>query len=143
LRRMFLALAAMLFLLAPAMEATTADYRVIVNPEVKGSQIPRATLSSIFLRKAAHWGDGTSVQPVDQSIRARVRMSFTADILGQDMVSVQMYWQRRIASGVTPPPVKPSDEEIVAFVAANAGAIGYVSADTPLPASVKEVQVIN
>ena len=139
---MFLALAAMLFLLAPAMEATTADYRVIVNPEVKGSQIPRATLSSIFLRKAAHWGDGTSVQPVDQSIRARVRMSFTADILGQDMVSVQMYWQRRIASGVTPgqglwtaivagfqhhlsKPVEPN--ELIAIVTSLAGRSGAES----------------
>jgi ABC-type phosphate transport system substrate-binding protein len=143
LRRLFLALAAVLLLLAPAGEATTAEYRVIVHPDVKGTQIPRAALSSIFLRQAPRWGDGSSVLPVDQSLRSRIRMSFTADVLGQDLVSVQMYWQRRIANGVTPPPVKPSDEEIVAFVASNPGAIGYVSADTPLPASVKEVSVTN
>jgi ABC-type phosphate transport system substrate-binding protein len=42
-----------------------------------------------------------------------------------------------------PPPVKTSDEEIVSFVASTPGAIGYVSASTPLPDSVREVTVVD
>ena len=46
------------------------------------------------------------------------------------MSAVANYWQRQIFSGRgTPPPIKESDAEVIAFVAANPGAIGYVSAD--------------
>lgn len=120
-----------------------ARYRVIVHPGVKGTQIPRAALSSLFLKQASKWGDGTAAQPVDQSLRSSVRMSFSADVLRQPLVEVQMYWQRQIASGHVPPPVKTSDEEIVSYVASTPGAIGYVSAETPLPDSVRQVAVVN
>jgi ABC-type phosphate transport system substrate-binding protein len=110
---------------------------------VKGSQIPRAALSSIFLKQAPRWGDGSAVLPVDQSVRSPVRHSFSNDVLQQGLVEVQVYWQRKMASGLTPPPVKTSDEEIVAFVASTPGAIGYVSSSTPLPDSVREVAIIN
>ena len=122
--------------------AAEAAYRVIVNPQVKGSQIPRGTLSSIFLKQAAKWGDGSPVLPVDQSMRSRVRQSFTADVLGQPMVELQMLWSRKVATGVTPPPVKQTDEDVIAFVAATPGAIGYISTTTPLPESVREVAIV-
>jgi ABC-type phosphate transport system substrate-binding protein len=120
-----------------------ARYRVIVHPSVKGSQIPRTALSSIFLKQASKWGDGTAAQPVDQSLRSSVRVSFSADVLDKPLVEVQMYWQRQIATGKVPPPVKTSDEEIVSYVASTPGAIGYVSPETPLPDSVRQVAVIN
>ena len=127
---------------APVVSAD-ARFRVIVHPQVKGNQISRAALSSIFLKQAAKWGDGSAAQPVDQSMRSPVRMSFSADVLQQALVEVQMYWHRRIATGHVPPPVKMSDEEIVAFVASTPGGIGYVSPNTPLPDSVREVAVVN
>lgn len=128
----------------PAAPTALADapYRVIVHPDVQGSQIPRAALSSIFLKQAPRWGDGTPVLPVDQSVRSSVRRSFSGDVLRQGLVEVQVYWQRKMSAGVTPPPVKPSDEEVVSFVASTPGSIGYVSAGTPLPASVKVVAVV-
>jgi hypothetical protein len=73
---------------------------------VKGSQIPRAILSSIFLKQAPRWGDGQPVQPVDQSLRSKIRQSFVADVLQQPMVEVQIFWSRKMATGVTPPPVQ-------------------------------------
>ena len=127
---------------APVVSAD-ARFRVIVHPQVKGSQIPRAALSSIFLKRAPKWGDGSAVRPVDQSLRSPLRMSFSADVLEQDLIAVQMYWQREIASGRVPPPVKASDEEIVAFVASTPGAIGYVSPGTALPDTVRELAVVN
>jgi ABC-type phosphate transport system substrate-binding protein len=127
---------------APVVSAD-APYRVIVHPQVKGTQIPRAALTSIFLKQAPRWGDGTAVLPVDQSVRSSIRKSFSGDVLQQGIVEVQVYWQRKMSSGVTPPPVKASDEEIVSFVATTPGAIGYVSAGTPLPDSVKAVEITN
>jgi ABC-type phosphate transport system substrate-binding protein len=144
LRRAFI-LALALGTAASASPSVSGDvpFRVIVHPQVKGSQIPRAALSSIFLKQAPKWGDGSPVQPIDQSVQSSVRKSFSADILQQGIVAVQVYWQRKMSNGVVPPPVKTSDEEVVAYVASTPGAIGYVSAATPLPDSVKPVEVTN
>ena len=119
-----------------------SSYRVIVHSQVKGSQIPRATLSSIFLKQAPRWGDGQLVQPVDQSMRSRIRQSFVADVLQQPLVEVQIFWSRKMATGVTPPPVKQTDQDVVAFVAATPGAIGYVSTSLPLPEGVREIAIV-
>ena len=135
--------AAVLAVGAAPVASADATFRVIVHPQVKGSQIPRAALTSIFLKQAPKWGDGSAVLPVDQSVRSPVRRAFSSDVLQQGLVEVQIYWQRKMASGVTPPPVKTSDEEIVSFVASTPGAIGYVSSSTPLPDSVREVAVVN
>jgi ABC-type phosphate transport system substrate-binding protein len=119
-----------------------AAYRIIVHPQVKGTQIPRAILSSIFLKQAGRWGDGSPVQPVDQSMRSKLRQSFVTDVMQQPMFEVQVFWNRKMAAGVTPPPVRQTDEEVIAFVAANHGAIGYISSSTPLPESVRELLII-
>jgi ABC-type phosphate transport system substrate-binding protein len=127
--------------LVPSSGADT-PYRVIVHPTVKGSQIPRATLSSIFLKQAPRWGDGSPVLPVDQSMRSAIRQSFAAQVLQRPLIEVQMFWNRRMATGITPPPVKQTDEEIVAFVAATRGSIGYVSSALALPDSVRSITIL-
>jgi ABC-type phosphate transport system substrate-binding protein len=139
----FVLAAAVLAVGAAPVVSADAPFRVIVHPQVKGSQIPRAALSSIFLKQAPKWGDGSTVLPVDQSVRSAVRRSFSSDVLQQGLVEVQVYWQRKMAKGLTPPPVKTSDEEIVSYVASTPGAIGYVSSSTLLPDSVKMVEITN
>lgn len=119
-----------------------ATYRVIVNPSVKGNQIPRGTLNSIFLRQAPRWGDGSPVQPVDQSFRSSIRRLFANDVHQRPIMELQIFWNRRMSNGVMPPPVKQTDEEIVAYVASTPGAIGYVAPTTALPDSVKEIAII-
>jgi len=128
---------------AAPVASADGTFRIIVHPQVKGSQIPRASLTSIFLKQAPKWGDGSPVAPVDQSVRSPVRKAFSNDVLQQGLVEVQVYWVRKMATGSTPPPVKTSDEEILSFVASTPGAIGYVSSTTPLPDSVREVVVVN
>lgn len=127
----------------PGRDASAAGaFRVVVHPQVKGAEIPRAALSAIFLKQASKWGDGRPAVPVDQSIQSAVRRSFSFDVLQQSIVEVQVYWQRRITAGQVPPPVKTSDEEVVAFVASTPGGIGYVSATTTLPDTIREIAVV-
>jgi len=133
-------LAAGLAVLATSSPAAT-PFRVIVHHEVKGGKISRAALSSIFLKQAPKWGDGSVIAPVDQSVRSEVRRTFSGDVLLQGIAEVQIYWQRRMSSGVTPPPVKISDDDVVAFVGSTPGAIGYVSATTALPDTVKTIEL--
>ena len=128
---------------APANAAHDPSYRVIVHHQVRGTSISRGVLSSIFLRHVPKWGDGSAILPVDQSVRSAVRRSFSGDVLQQSIVEVQVYWQRRMSQGVTPPPVKTTDEDVVAFVASTPGAIGYVSSAALLPESVKAINLAN
>ena len=65
----------------------------------------------------------------------------TGTLVLQAVAEVQIYWQRRMTQGVTPPPVKTSDQEVVAFVASTPGAIGYVTAVTPLPEGVRAIEL--
>jgi ABC-type phosphate transport system substrate-binding protein len=117
--------------------------RVIVNPQVKGNQMTRTALTQIFLKQAARWGDGSPAQPVDQSLKSRVRSDFAYQFLGQAIIDIQMYWMRQMAKGVTPPPVRTTDDDVVAFVAQTPGAIGYVSSTVPLPDTVKAIEISN
>jgi len=118
-------------------------FRVIVHSQVKGNQVPRAVLSAIFLKQALKWGDGGPVVPVDQSVQSAVRRAFSNNVLRQGVVEVQVYWQRKIAAGQMPPPVKTSDEAVVAFVASTPGAIGYVSSSASLPDTVRELAIVD
>ena len=120
-----------------------ASVRVIVHPQVKGTQIPRAALVAIFLKQAQRWNDGSPVLPVDQSVKSTVRGSFSTRLLGQPLMDVQIYWQHKITAGITPPPVKTSDDEVIRFVAGTPGAIGYVSSSASLPDTVKAIEVSN
>lgn len=126
---------------APVDAASGSPYRVIVHHQVKGARISRGALTSIFLKQAPKWNDGSAILPVDQSVRSPVRRSFSGDVLLQGIPEVQIYWQRRMSQGVTPPPVKATDEEVVAYVASTPGAIGYVSPATPLPETVRPVEL--
>jgi ABC-type phosphate transport system substrate-binding protein len=82
-------------------------------------------------------------QPVDQSVKSPVRTAFSSRVLGQAIIEVQVYWQRKMSQGVTPPPVRTSDEDVVTFVARTPGAIGYVSGDVALPDTVRMIEVAN
>jgi hypothetical protein len=82
--------------------------------------------------------------PVDQCARAPVRRAFIASIIGLSMGELQMYWQRRVvADRVLPPPVMASDQDVLGYVAENAGAIGYVGAGTAIPEGVKVIAVVD
>ena len=101
--------------------------------------------AKMFLKNVTRWKDGKEIAPVDQSGRSEVRTEFTKDVLekaGMSRISaVESYWQQQIYSGRgVPPPVKAGDAEVVAFVAANPGSIGYVSA-TADTTGVKVVEV--
>jgi ABC-type phosphate transport system substrate-binding protein len=146
-RRMSFAVVAILALaaLGGTLPVVGADqtFKIIVNQDVQGTQIPRHVLSSIFLRGVLRWGDGHAVKPVDQSMRSPVREAFTQQVLAKRVEGMAYFWSEKIRNGVTPPPVKSSDADVIDYVASNEGAIGYVSASTPVPASVKSLEIID
>jgi len=140
------ALAALMILplLGPVPAASAdASFVVIVHPEIQGEELPKVILSAIFLRKAPRWEDGLEVRPVDQSLSSPLRAAFTAAVLDVPFNGIQRFWNDEIKKGVQPPPVKSSDQDVIAYVASTRGAIGYVSATVALPEAVKSMAVID
>jgi ABC-type phosphate transport system substrate-binding protein len=116
--------------------------KVVAHPTLPGNQIRKETLAEVFLGRTSRLANGQPIVPVDQSAQSTVRAAFSEGMLSQSVAAVQVYWMREIQKSRRPPLTKGSDAEVLAFVAANRGAIGYVSAATVTDESVKEVQVI-
>jgi ABC-type phosphate transport system substrate-binding protein len=122
-------------------------FKVVVHPGIAGAQIRREALAALFLKKSTRWGDGRLARPVDQSARSAVRELFSQAVLRQPVAGVAFYWQREITSGRAtaerlPPSVKGSDEEVLSFVKATEGAVGYVTAAAAVPDGVKVVKLV-
>ena len=141
--RMLVALLAVFVMLAPRTAAAqSATYKVIVNRENPVSSLSRDELSRLFLKKVTTWSNAKPVSVVEQKPTAPVREVFTKTVHGRQLGYITSYWQQMIFSGrATPPPEKSSDAEVSAYVAGNPSAIGYVDANTPLPAGVKVLNV--
>jgi ABC-type phosphate transport system substrate-binding protein len=114
--------------LAPS-PASADGYQVIANSGVGAASLTRAQVSQMFLKKLARWPDGKPVVAVDQAKTAAIREVFSRTVLGRGATAVVAFWQQQIFSGADVPPAeKASEAEVIAFVKATPGAIGYVSA---------------
>mgnify|MGYP000507025079 CR=1 FL=1 len=71
-------------ILLPATEVqpdeTTPSFQVIVNRSNPVSEIPRAEVSAMFMKRAKSWADGSEILPVDQTARSPLRAASTKRI---------------------------------------------------------------
>jgi len=122
--------------------AAEPGFKVVVNDSNTTTSISKEQLSRCFMKQANTWINGETVLAVDQAATSPVRSEFSTAIHERDVNAIKSYWQRQIFSGQgLPPPEAASDEETLAFVRANPGAIGYVSANVPLGAGIKVLEV--
>ncbi len=106
----------------------TPGFKIIVNVSNPLAVIAKDQLSKLFLKKTTKWENGTKALPLDQNEASSVRERFSKGVHNKGVTSVKSYWQKLIFSGrAVPPPVKSSDKEVVEYVKANPGAVGYVS----------------
>jgi ABC-type phosphate transport system substrate-binding protein len=133
------------FMLAAVTASAEAEqFQIVVHPTTQGANISRKALTAIFTGRALRWGDQTKVQPVDQSVRAPVRHIFTSQVLGMSLGELQLHWRRQMTKRrVHPPPTRSSDEDVLAFVAATTGAVGYVSTGVAIPDGVRVVALVD
>ena len=124
--------------------ASGQGFKIVVNQSNSSETISKQQLEKIFLKQTGAWSDGRPVIPVDQTASSSTRQGFSKAIFGREVNSIKSHWQRQIFSGRgVPPPEKGSDEEIIAFVRVNSGAIGYVSPATDIGAGVKVLEITN
>jgi ABC-type phosphate transport system substrate-binding protein len=131
---------------AVVLTATAEErYKVIAHPSVPITSAAPKDLSPLFLKKVTSyekWGSAQKVVPFDLGGDSATREAFTKSVHGKALTAIKSYWQQQIFSGRgTPPAELPNDGEVIAAVARTAGAIGYVSIDASLPATVKQIRL--
>jgi len=115
-------------LLADPTNGAKPGFRVVVNEANPVSSLSRQEISDLFLKKSSEWSGLGRVLPVDQTEGTAARESFNREIHRKSSTAVRAYWQQRVFSGRdVPPPEKDGDQEVLAYVRKNSGAIGYLS----------------
>lgn len=128
LTRVALAVTLLLTATSPTHGQKTERYRVIVHPSNPVTSLPRATVSALFLKQERTWARGMPVLPIDLGERSPVRAEFSKAVHRRVAGAVKAYWNQRAFLGRdVPPPEVATDAQVVAYVAANPGAVGYVS----------------
>lgn len=131
----------LLSFVASPMTAAAQDFKVIVNSANSTAELSADVASKLFLKQATKFPNGTAAQPVDQTKASATRAAFSKTVVGRPVSAVESYWQQQIFSGKEVPPVaKATDDDVIAYVKANPGAIGYVSSGAST-AGVKVVEV--
>jgi len=119
-------------------------YRVIVNPHNEITTIDRAFLRDAFLKKQTEWPaghQGGAIRPVDLSRKFVAHDQFAREVLQKTPAQLKTYWNQQIFSGKgVPPPEADTPEDVIAYVLANPGAIGYLPANAS-PGHAKLIEV--
>jgi len=106
-------------------------FKVVAHPDVPDLIVSKATLAKIFLRTRTRWDGGEKARPVDQATGSPLKASFARLILDRDLDALKAYWDQQVFAGKgVPPPEKPSDAAVVAYIADTPGAVGYISSST-------------
>jgi ABC-type phosphate transport system substrate-binding protein len=138
-----LVLAVVTLFAADMRPAAAEPFKVIAHRDNPAASISRAELSAMFMRRSRRWPHGVDVLPVDQKATSSVRDHFSARVHDHSVAFVIRYWHRVVFSGRgVPPPVAGSDAEVMTFVGANRGGVGYVSSAAQLPPGVKVLRVV-
>lgn len=122
--------------------ARAQEFTVIVNAANPIASMPRDDVAKLFLKKTVSWQSGAAASPVELPAAAKAREAFARAVLNKSIAQVKSYWQQQIFSGRdVPPPEKQSENDVVAFVRSNPGAIGYVSKGVDIGRGVKALAV--
>lgn len=128
-----LALIMRLLMIGAASAQETVSFKIIVNPTNNISSMTKEQVSELFLKKVTQWENGRKALPVDQVTSSPIREKFSKEIHEKSVTAINSYWRQKIFSGRdVPPPEKSSDADVLAYIAENADAVGYVSANAPI-----------
>jgi ABC-type phosphate transport system substrate-binding protein len=132
----------LVLLLLVARAVAEPAIRVIVHAKNPAARLDKRFVADAFLKKRTRWGNDSAIQAVDLGAKTAVRAKFSSAVLGRTVDAVRRYWAQLVFSGRgVPPPELSSEADVVAYVAAHPGAIGYVSASVELVgAKVVEVE---
>ena len=107
--------------------ACRAEIVVVVNPKSGVEKLSRDEVVNIFLGRFRQLPSGLAALPVDLPASQPEKSGFYRQLVNKDLAEINAYWARLMFSGRTTPPKQAgSVEDMIAFVGATPGAIGYL-----------------
>jgi hypothetical protein len=120
-----------LLIAAAVTAAPELTYKVIANDSVNVSQVSMDELRGVLLITRTSLADGSHVEPVLLK-SGSVHDAFVRRLTGKSAAGLESYYRSLVFTGKSSmPKMFASDAEMVAYVRATKGAIGYVSAGAP------------
>lgn len=110
----------------------------IVHPSSTIESADKKMIKEIFLGKIVQWTDKSDVHFVVNK-NPDLHKEFVREYLKRNPTQFKNYWKKMLFSGKGQIPKKLSPDEVVTFVAATEGAIGYVGKD----ADISTVKILN
>ena len=121
---------ALALLALPQFVFSQGEMVVVVNSDNPAATMTASQVKLTYLRKInKRWKElNKNIVPVDRKGDSDTRKKFLKDVLQLTSDEVTRYFTEREYQNAEAPPVRfGTDEEIISFVEANPGAIGYVS----------------
>jgi hypothetical protein len=121
-------------------QAAAGDVQIVANPSVAASEVSADELKGVFTGTKTKLADGSSVEPVLSQFGA-AHVEFLKSYVGKTDQALRDHFKSLVFTGkASMPKAFMSDAEILKYVAATRGAIGYVSAAADAP-GVKKLKV--
>lgn len=135
----------LVLLIATCVNATvfaSETIAVIIGINSPLEKLSLSTLKRVYLRKSLVDEKGKRWVPLNLNINDPLRQDFSLALFAQLPEEQNDYWNNQYFHGINPPKVMASEEAVLRFVAATAGAIGYVRL-SKVNEHVKILQLIN
>lgn len=124
-RRLLMLLLACVAWVSPLL--ARADLVVVVSADSGITKLSREEVVNIFMGRYRRLPDGAMAIPLDIGGDTPEREAFYQKLVGKSLPEINAYWARLIFSGRTTPPEEVSSQrEVLARVARDPVAIGYV-----------------
>ncbi len=130
-------------LLALPFAAAAEEVAIVVNPKNPVGDIDAARIRSAYLKEQANWPNGDLVRSVDVRANTPERKAFLEKVLKMSAAELEQYWiTTRYVKGVPVPPKLASDQEVIEYVIAFEGAIGFVNAKSIDSAKRSQIRIV-
>lgn len=117
----------LLAFLLTAAAGRAQDFAFITHPDTAEKAVSADEVKSILLNNRTKWGSGPVIKLAvltEGAVHEKVIKDFTQRTPDQ----FDKYWKKQVFTGAgTMPALMKSDADVVAYVAANPGAFGYVA----------------
>lgn len=106
-----------------------AEVVIIAHPDAGADELNAKTARKLFLGKITSLPGMNTVTLVSQTDTSPTKAEFTRKVTKKTLTQFKSYWSRMIFSGKAAPPRElASDDEVKAYVASHADAVGYIDA---------------
>lgn len=117
----------LLAFLALGAAAHAQDIAFIAHPSLKEGSVTAEEVKNILLNNKTKWASGPAIKLAvlnDGAVHEKVMKDFA----GRSPEQFLVYWKKQVFTGVGSMPAQSkTDAEVVAYVAENPGAFGYVA----------------